>query len=208
MMKIVVAAALFGALTTMSAGAASAASLGLTAAAAPVISGQGEALNDPFDPITNPIGFGFGLFGAIGGATSTMPTATGLTVNANADFDFVNGALFVTDALGSKFLSGDLIDVGFTTSNEEFTDTIELLFGNLDGSAAGSFGMQVLLTLFGEFGMEGDDPITNGFASFDDPAFVSFSIAPVAAIPLPASAPLLLTALVGAGFFARRRRSS
>jgi hypothetical protein len=207
MMKTVAAAALVGALATMSAGGASAASLGLAVAAGPLISGQGDAFHDP-------LGLGFDLLGAPGGASSSAPAvAIDLDVFVPSAFldlsgPFFGGALFVRRPDFSDFLSGDLVDVGFVTSDQEFTDTIELLFGNLGGSAAGAFGTRVLLTLFGEFGMEGDDPIVNGFASFDDPAFVSFTIAPIAAIPLPATAPLLLTALVGAGFLARRRGST
>lgn len=64
----------------------------------------------------------------------------------------------------------------------------------------------MLLTLFGEFGDAGADPVRDGFASFDAPASVSFTIAPViSAVPLPAAAPLLLSALLGAGFLVRRK---
>jgi hypothetical protein len=78
------------------------------------------------------------------------------------------GALFATTPLGESFLSGDLDKVGFAT-NPTGADRIEMLFRDLDGTAAGSFRPFARLALTGEFGV---DPLGVGFGSFADPVEV------------------------------------
>ena len=170
------------ALLAAAAGPAVAATLGVPTRGAPVISGHGTAFLDPL--------LGFDLLGD-GAASSTDPAAaTDLLVTVPfADLAAPRGALFVTSAGGQPFLSGDLARVGIAT-NPAGADRIELLFGDLDGGAAGAFRPLALLAVTGEFGA---DPL-GGFASFEHPADVEMSVA--AAIPLPAS---LVTLLLGIG---------
>ena len=164
------------------AGPAFAATLGVPTRGAPVVSGRGTAFLDPL--------LGFDLFGD-GAASSTAPAAAAdlLVTVPFADLATPKGALFVTSSGGQPFLSGDLARVGVAT-DPAGADRIELLFGKLDGGAAGAFRPFALLAITGEFG---DDPLA-GFASFEHPADVDLSVA--SAIPLPAS---LLTLLLGLG---------
>ena len=112
------------------------------------------------------------------------------TSGATGGFD-----IFDEDGL---FLDGDLLAVGFTE------DIVELQFGNLGGSGAGSFGSSVLaLIAF-------DDPLgPNPFASLiDGNAYVaSVSISSVVSLPLPATLPLLLAGLLGMGLIERSRKN-
>jgi hypothetical protein len=167
-----------GILLTALAGPASAVTVG-----APVISGSGTAFHDP--------SLGFDLVGdGVAASTGSAP-ADGLLVTVPfADLaPAPAGALFVTDA-GASFLSGDLARVG-SPIDPAGADTLELVFGNLDGSASSSFRPAALLSLTGEFGA---DPIRAGFGSVAAPVDVRFSIAPV---PLPPSLWVLLTGLAG-----------
>lgn len=114
------------------------------------------------------------------------------TVGATGGFD-------IFDANGS-FLGGDLMAVGF------LEDVIELQFGNLVGAGAGSFGASVLARI--AFA----DPLgANPFASLVDGSSYAASItlsniAAVRSVPVPATLPLLLTALIGLGCGERWRR--
>ena len=199
-MKSFLASTLVAAGFALSAGAASAATLGLTTEA-PTIEASFAVVDffdlDPdgdlstFDAevdftdevsLTDPafisFGFGYSLADPTDGPTGGF--------DIFEDFGF------------SLALSGDLEQVGF------FTDTIELLFGSLTGSAAGSFGSQALMTIIF------DDPLgDNPFDAFVDGEIynASISVSSVAApavIPLPAGLPLLLTGLLGLGSVRRR----
>ena len=131
----------------------------------PVISGVGVAFHDPV--------LGFDLLGD-GAASSTAPAAaTDLLVTVPfADLTPApGGALFVTRSGGHSFLSGDLAKVGFEV-NPTGSDKLELLFGKLNGDAAGAVQPLALLSLTGEFG---DDPLGAGFGSFADPVEVQVS---------------------------------
>lgn len=99
-------------------------------------------------------------------------------------------------------LGGDLEAVGF------FEDTIELLFGTLTGSGTGVFGDQVLATIIF------DDPLgPNPFTSFlDGESYVaSISLASVRqlppTVPLPAGLVLILSGLGGFVMIGRRQRA-
>jgi len=164
-------------LLATAAGPAATATLGVTFRDAPVISGAGTAFHDPL--------LGFDLLGD-GAASSTPPAAAAdlLVTVPFADLTAPQGALFVSTGTGASFLSGDLTKVGYTV-DPAGDDTIELLFGNLDGASANAFRPLALLALAGEFG---EDPVGAGFGSFANPVDVDFS---VAAVPLPASLPLL-----------------
>jgi hypothetical protein len=110
------------------------------------------------------------------------------------------GALFVTKPGGQSFLSGDLTKVGFQV-NPAGADKLELLFGKLDGDAAGAFQPLALMSLVGEFG---DDPLGAGFGSFGHPVDVQVSL--LSAIPLPASLLMLLSGIGGLSVIRLRRR--
>lgn len=197
-LRLTASALLTGGLA-LAAAPASAVSLGLTTTDAPVISGAADASNDFL---------GLSLFGD-GAAVSTAPeAATGLLLNvAGADLGAPSGAFTVTGPIsGASFLEGDLLDFGVIT-DEENSDTLELLFGDLGGSAAVSFGDQVLLELFGEFG---DDPIRVGFGGFAGPVSATFTISGVQSttvIPAPASLPLIITGVVALAAVRRRRNA-
>ncbi len=167
-----------------------AATLGLTPAAVPAISGTAMASNDVL---------GFSLDGT-GGSSTAPAAASGLGISIFGDLSGVSASLFVTEGLLS-FLEGDLLEVGYVTDSLG-EDTLELLYGNLAGSAALSFGSQVLLLINGELG---DDHVF-GFGSFFDPVYVTYQITPVAVdatVPLPPGSVLLCSALA-AGALARR----
>lgn len=135
----------------------------------------------------SPVGFtelGFGI-----GYSLADPTGT-----ATGGFD-------VTDENG-LLLGGDLLAVGFSE------DVIELQFDNLIGSGAGSFGSSVLMVV--AFSDSFDELGSNPFDDFADGFFydATISVSNVAAIPLPAGLPLLLTGFLGLGLLARRRKPS
>lgn len=177
-----------------------AATLGLQTLAAPVIAGTGQAFGDPL--------LGLDLLGDGAAASSAPAPGVGLSVVLPfADPLAGLGALFVTHADGADFLSGDLTAAGFV-DGAAGADVIELLFENLSGSAAAAFGWGALLEMSGEFG---EDPFGAGFAAFQAPLTVAFTIAPakeVGIVPLPATAPLLLAGLglIGGGALRRRAR--
>lgn len=141
----------------------------------------------------------FGLFD-ISSSSGIMPNglAAGdflLTLDT-VDPSFSFGDFTIDDDDG-LFLSGDLSD--FTTSD----DLIEVLFENVNGSAAGDFGSSVLASI--AFNSAVGDPL--GLDGIFD-ATVTFSAVDtgVAPIPLPAALPMLAGGLGLIGFVGMRRK--
>lgn len=177
---------------------ARAATLGLATEPA-AITGSGSAFNEFFGVWT------FQMDGL--GAAVTEP-GTGLAISILGDItDIVNASLTIQDGALTTVLSGSLLAAGFE-ANDGGDDSVELLFGSLTGTAAAGLGDTVLLRLTGELG---SDPVGLGFGSFFAPEAVDFALAavtPTAAIPTPASLPLLgaaLMAAIGAGHLRRGR---
>lgn len=185
------AAVMFGA------SSATSATLGLPVLPAPEISGSGNAVND-----LGVIGFGFDFLAE--DAVSTAPaTASGLDVRIIGLLGLSPAALNVgPDQGGQLFLGGSQSDLGFEFSSTD-QDTIEILFSGLTGSAASSFGSSVLAVITGEFGNDETVLFDTGFGSTQ----ASIVINPVdtAVIPLPATLPLLASALLSAFAISRRR---
>lgn len=99
---------------------------------------------------------------------------------------------FGIDSDNGQFLSGDLLAVGFTEN------VIELQFGNLAGSGAGSFGSSILATLTSrDFG-------TDPFGALAGGGFTTASVTVVSVVPLPAGIALLLSAIAGLAILRRR----
>ncbi|WP_136636741.1 VPLPA-CTERM sorting domain-containing protein [Pseudooceanicola onchidii] len=93
----------------------------------------------------------------------------------------LTGALFTTDG-ADGFLDGDLVNVGFDTY------VVELVFGNLTGSAASLFGDFALVELFFE------DPYLNDPLAMleDGETYAVYGVvSSVAPVPLPAGLPLM-----------------
>lgn len=139
----------------------------------------------------------FTIFGAEGLATGT-PQSGGLFVDILLNFTVsdrsdIAGALFSIDDNGA-FLDGTLVQAGFDA------DILQLLFGDLSGSAASDFGTQALVEVIFLFPFPGDDPLSN---LTDDTAYnVAATVS--APIPLPAALPLLLAGLGGLVLLRRR----
>ena len=175
------------------AGTASAASLGLTTEAPSYSSSSA---------IVEFVDFGFGegdlfSFGAIiDGFGGTAPADAenfdfSLAYSLADPTDAPGGGFFVTDAFFAPILSGDVVDVGFTTN------TVEVLFGTLTGSGAAEFGAQVLLTILFDDAL-GANPFDNFEEFFPYGASLELaSVADTAIIPLPAGLPLMLLAMGG-----------
>jgi len=174
-----------------------------------LITGTGEAFNEPG-------GLGFDLFGA---GTSTIPGAPGSleVLVPLADVSFGGGAftgsgvLDVYDGLPfDPFLGGaSLVNAGFALNVSGTDDRIDLLFDGLSGAGAAAFDRFALVSLFGEFG---DDPFGTGFGDFSNPSIgipvdVTFSIS-AAEVPAPAGLAVMVTGLVGLGALGHRRRSA
>jgi len=105
--------------------------------------------------------------------------------------DFFDGSL-------NNQLTGDLVDVGYTT------DTIELLFSSLAGPAAGEFGTQILMSIFFDDQL-GDNPFSALVDGESYMASISVSnVASTAVVPVPMGLPLLLSAFIGLGWASRR----
>lgn len=174
---------------------AGAATLGLTTRAAPEIAATISVFNDA----------DFFLFYGHGTGTLTLSgvvTDIDFTVTAEIGSDGTpaNGTFQALGAEDEIMLeSTSLIGVGFIDNGA--ADVIELLFDAPTGSAAASFGAQVLARLFGDFGSY---PFAAGFGSFGAGAPASMTLTPVA-VPLPAGGALLLVGL-GALVGLRRRR--
>ena len=179
-----------------------AASLGLTTDTPRIVAS--DALVEFSD-----LGFGFGdlsSFGAVVDSTEGIALTDPAEISFGFGFDSFDptdlpaGGFSIFDDFGfNEVLSGDLVALGF------MTDTIELLMNVTGGSAVGSFGPQVLLTI--SFNGLGADP----FAAFVDDGqtfAASLTVENVVdsnVIPLPAGLPLLLTALGGLVVVRRRR---
>lgn len=139
----------------------------------------------------------FTIFSAEGLATGT-PQSGGLFVDILLNFTVsdrsdIAGALFSIDDNGA-FLDGTLVQAGFDA------DILQLLFGDLSGSAASDFGAQALVEVIFIDPLPGDDPLSNltDGTVYDVAATVS------APIPLPAALPLLLAGLGGLVLLRRR----
>ena len=139
----------------------------------------------------------FTIFGAEGLATGTPQSGT-LFFDIFVDFTVTDrsdiaGALFSIDDNGA-FLDGTLVQAGFDA------DILQLLFGDLSGSAASDFGARALVEVIFINPFPGDDPLSNltDGTAYDVAATVS------APIPLPAALPLLLAGLGGLVLLRRR----
>lgn len=149
--------------------------------------------------------FGFGdlsMFFAEGLSTGT-PHAGVLFVSFTLGFDPLApagtelGALFSEDDDGA-FLDGDVLATGFRDR-----DVLQVLFGNLSGSAAGEFGRFALMELVFIFPEAGRDPLTTLTDGETYEVFATvYSATP---IPLPAALPLMGAALGGLVLLRRRR---
>lgn len=140
------------------------------------------------------------ILGAEGVSFDLSPTGT-LLFDIFVDFDTTdpyataNGSFFSMDDDGA-FLDGTLLQAGFAD------DILQLLFGDLTGSAAGEFGPFVLIELEFFDPFPGIDPLRNlADGTAYDVAAVLSSVAP---IPVPAALPLLAGALGGLVLLRRR----
>lgn len=140
------------------------------------------------------------IFDAEGLATGT-PQAGDLFLSILVDFTVsdrtdIAGTLFSNDDSGA-FLDGTLIQAGFDD------DILQLLFGDLSGSAASAFGPEALVEIVFIGPFPGNDPLSNltDETAYDVAATIS---APISPIPLPAALPLLLASLGGLVLLRRR----
>ncbi|MEI4235187.1 hypothetical protein [Roseovarius sp. D22-M7] len=182
------------AVVMLGASSATSATLGLPVLPAPEISGSGNAVNDAvilvFDFLAED-------------AVSTAPAAaSGLDVRITGLFGLSTAALNVGPDPAALFLGGVQADLGYEFSASG-PDSIEILFSGLSGSAAASFGDSVLAVITGEFGNDETVLFDTGFGSTQ----ASIVINPVdtAVIPLPATLPLMASALLSAFAISRRR---
>lgn len=147
--------------------------------------------------------FGFGnlnMFLAEGLASGT-PQAGDLFVDLVLGFDPLApagtefGSLFSVDDDGA-FLDGDVLETGFKD------DVLQVLFGNLSGTAAADFGTFAILELVFVFPFAGTDPLTTLVdGTTYDVAGTIYSATP---IPLPAALPMLAAGLGGLVLLRRR----
>ena len=140
------------------------------------------------------------IFGAEGVSFDLSPAGT-LLFDIFVDFETTdpyataNGTFFSMDDDGA-FLDGSLVQAGFAD------DLLQLLFGNLTGSAAGDFKQFVLIELEFIDPFPGTDPLGN---LVDGTAYdVVATLSSVTAIPVPAALPLLAGALGGLVLLRRR----
>jgi len=139
------------------------------------------------------------IFGAEGLVSGTSQAGT-LLLDILLDFDVsdpddIGGSLFSVDDNGG-FLDGDLVRTGFDD------DVLELLFGDLTGTAAADFGGLVQIDIVFLDPFPGIDPLSN---LVDGTTYeVSATVSAVAPIPLPAALPLLLAGLGGLVLLRRR----
>lgn len=164
----------------------------------------GPVIDIPFATADYIVAGGFGdltVFAAEGLVLGTSQ-AGDLFVDLILGFDplspegTANGSLFSMDDDGA-FLDGDVLATGFAG------DVLQVLFGNLTGSAAGAFGRFALLELVFVFPPAGSNPLTtliDGTAY--DAAGTIYSATP---IPVPAALPLLAGAVGGLVLLRRRR---
>ena len=140
------------------------------------------------------------IFDAEGVALGT-PQAGTLLLNIVVDFTVsdrtdIAGELFSSDDNGA-FLDGTLVQAGFDA------DILQLLFGDLSGSAASDFGPQALVEIIFIDPFPGTDPLSN-LSDGTAYAVAATVSAPVSPIPLPAALPLLLAGLGGLVLLRRR----
>ncbi len=140
------------------------------------------------------------IFGAEGVSIDLSPVGT-LLFDILVDFDTTdpyataNGTFFSMDDDGA-FLDGTLVQAGFAD------DILQLLFGNLTGSAAGDFGKFVLIELEFFDPFPGTDPLRNLADGTTYEVIATLSSA--TPIPVPAALPLLAAALGGLVLLRRR----
>ncbi|MEI4233766.1 VPLPA-CTERM sorting domain-containing protein [Roseovarius sp. D22-M7] len=137
------------------------------------------------------------IFFAEGVSTGT-PQAGNLFLNILVDFTVTDrtdiaGTLLSSDDNGA-FLDGTLVRAGFDA------DILQLLFGELSGSAASAFGPEALVEIVFIDPFPGNDPLSNltDGTAYDVAATIS------APVPLPAALPLLLAGLGGLVLLRRR----
>jgi hypothetical protein len=191
--------------TTAFAGSVSAATLGLTTAP-PTITAEEATVSYSESPD-----------GTTGDLTSFLQVVTE-TAGLSDDLGFLSttldfltadpmgtasGSFIVDDAFLVPFLASfSLTDIGY----EE--DTIEVVFGDLEGPGADSFGDSVLLTMVFD-----DQTSLLGTNPFEDLVpgdyMATITVANIVddtmAIPLPVSMPLLFGAIGGLGLVSRSR---
>lgn len=136
------------------------------------------------------------------GLASGTSQAGGLFVSLILGFDPTApagtevGSLFSADDDGA-FLDGDVLETGFKD------DVLQVLFGNLSGTAAADFGDFAILELVFVFPFAGTDPLTTLVdGTTYDVAGTIYSATP---IPLPAALPMLAAGLGGLVLLRRRR---
>ncbi|PWR02634.1 hypothetical protein DKT77_10660 [Meridianimarinicoccus roseus] len=146
-------------------------------------------------------GFGdLSILGAEGLASGTPQSGT-LSLDVLISFDTtdpagtIGGALFSMDDNGA-FLDGTLVQSGFDG------DILQLLFGNLTGSAAADFGPFALLEAVFLFPALGTDPLSQLTDATTYDVFGTLSSA--TPVPLPAALPLLAAGLGGLVLLRRR----
>jgi len=148
--------------------------------------------------------FGFGDLSFIfaEGLASGTAQAGDLFVTLTLGFDPVTPAGTELGALTSEddnggFLDGDVLTTGFDG------DVLQVVFGNLSGTAAPDFGRFALLELTFIDPFPGTNPLVNLVDGVTYDAFATiYSATP---IPLPAALPLMGAALGGLVLLRRRR---
>jgi len=128
------------------------------------------------------------------GVADGVPASGPVILDLFVDYDpgdplgTIDGALFSSDDDGF-FLDGLLVDAGYV----EDADILQLLFGDLSGSAADAFGPFALVEIFIVAPLLGtSDP----FSGFIDGTTYDVAGTVQATIPLPAGLPLLGGALL------------
>jgi hypothetical protein len=194
-MKTLLTTSTFALLALVATDRAQAAPLNLVTADSPVIDVP-VATADYLE--TGGIG-DFSIFGAEGLASGTSQSGD-LLLDVFFNFDTanpsdINGALFSIDDDGA-FLDGTILQTGYDG------EILELLFGNLSGTAASDFGDLARVDVVFLVPNPGTDPLSN---LVDGTAYdVSATVSSVAPIPLPGALPLLIAGLGGLVLLRRR----
>ena len=128
-------------------------------------------------------------------STGTLLLNLAVNFDASAPSATADGVLLSEDDDG-PFLDGTLVEAGYDN------DILQLLYGDLTGSAAGDFGGFALLEVFFIALFPGTDPLSNlvDGITYD----VSATVSSAAPIPLTAGLPLLLAGLGGLLMLRRR----